>query len=77
MLGVWQALLRERVFPLTDLSENGKQELTFRKRLLSQPGMAVLMIVWKPRGFIGTREPTVALGKRKAIDATLVREGHG
>jgi branched-chain amino acid transport system permease protein len=37
----------------------------------------VLMIVWKPRGFIGTREPTVALGKRKAIDATLVREGHG
>jgi branched-chain amino acid transport system permease protein len=37
----------------------------------------VLMIVWKPRGFIGTREPTVALGKRQAIDAALVREGHG
>jgi branched-chain amino acid transport system permease protein len=36
----------------------------------------VLMIVWKPRGFISSREPTVALGKRKAIDAALVREGH-
>src|SRR5215467_9688617 len=37
----------------------------------------VLMIVWKPRGFIGTREPTVALGKRQAIDTTLAREGRG
>jgi len=37
----------------------------------------VLMIVWKPRGFIGTREPTVALKKLKAIDTTLAREGLG
>jgi branched-chain amino acid transport system permease protein len=36
----------------------------------------VLMIVWKPRGFIGTRDPTVTLRKRKAIDTTLAREGH-
>ena len=37
----------------------------------------VLIIAWKPRGFIGTREPTLVLKRRKAIDATLVREGHG
>ena len=37
----------------------------------------VLIIVWKPRGLIGTREPTVALKERKAISAALVREGHG
>jgi len=37
----------------------------------------VLIIAWKPRGFIGTREPTLVLKRRKAIDVTLVREGHG
>jgi len=47
MLSVWQALLRERIFPLVDLSQNRTQQNTFRKRLLSQPGMSVLMIVWK------------------------------
>jgi hypothetical protein len=56
ILGVWQTLLHERVFPLTDLSENGKEELTFRKRLLSQPGMAVLMIVWKDSGQVSDEE---------------------
>jgi branched-chain amino acid transport system permease protein len=37
----------------------------------------VLIIAWKPRGFIGTREPTLVLKRRRAIDAALVREGHG
>ena len=37
----------------------------------------VLIIAWKPRGFIGMREPTLVLKQRKAIDAALVREGHG
>jgi branched-chain amino acid transport system permease protein len=37
----------------------------------------VLIIVWKPRGLIGTRDPTVVLKERKAISAALVREGHG
>ncbi len=35
----------------------------------------VLIIVWKPRGLIGTREPSVILKERKAIAASLVREG--
>jgi branched-chain amino acid transport system permease protein len=37
----------------------------------------VLIIAWKPRGFIGTRQPTLVLKRRGAIDAALVREGHG
>jgi branched-chain amino acid transport system permease protein len=37
----------------------------------------VLIMIWKPRGFIGTREPSVFLKERKAISGALVREGHG
>jgi branched-chain amino acid transport system permease protein len=37
----------------------------------------VLIIAWKPRGLIGLREPTLVLKHRKAIDTTLVQEGHG
>jgi branched-chain amino acid transport system permease protein len=36
----------------------------------------VLIIAWKPRGFIGMREPTLVLKRRKPIDAEL-REEHG
>jgi branched-chain amino acid transport system permease protein len=36
----------------------------------------VLIIAWKPRGFIGVREPTLILRRRKTIDAAL-REEHG
>src|SRR5499426_2257419 len=65
------------------------RELTFLKQIFGADfdpaqyrmllfGFAmVLIIAWKPRGFIGTREPTLVLKRRKAIDATLVREGHG
>ena len=37
----------------------------------------VAIIVWKPRGLIGTRQPTVVLKERKAIAVALVREGRG
>jgi branched-chain amino acid transport system permease protein len=37
----------------------------------------VLIIVWKPRGLVGTRQPTVFLKEKKTIDASHVREGHG
>ena len=39
-------------------------------------GMVVMMI-WKPRGIISTREPSIALKERKAISGSLVKEGHG
>ncbi|WP_422679888.1 high-affinity branched-chain amino acid ABC transporter permease LivM [Chelatococcus albus] len=37
----------------------------------------VAMMVWRPRGLISHREPSVALGVRKAISGALVKEGHG
>jgi branched-chain amino acid transport system permease protein len=37
----------------------------------------VLIMVWRPRGLIVTRHPSVFLQERKAIPASLVKEGHG
>jgi branched-chain amino acid transport system permease protein len=37
----------------------------------------VAIIVWKPRGLVGTRQPTVLLAEHKPPDAVLVREGRG
>jgi branched-chain amino acid transport system permease protein len=34
-------------------------------------------MLYRPRGFVGAREPTVFLEKRKSISSDLVREGHG
>ena len=41
-------------------------------------GLALVVImVWKPRGLVSTRAPTVSLGRGKAISGDLVKEGHG
>ncbi|MEJ2118313.1 MAG: branched-chain amino acid ABC transporter permease, partial [Alphaproteobacteria bacterium] len=41
-------------------------------------GMAMVSImVWRPRGLISTRIPTVALKESKTISADLVKEGVG
>ncbi|AMA59062.1 high-affinity branched-chain amino acid ABC transporter permease LivM [Bradyrhizobium sp. CCGE-LA001] len=37
----------------------------------------VLIMIWRPRGLIGHRAPTVYLTKAKAISSELVKEGHG
>jgi branched-chain amino acid transport system permease protein len=37
----------------------------------------VLIMIWKPRGLIATREPSAFLKQRRAVSGTLVREGHG
>jgi branched-chain amino acid transport system permease protein len=37
----------------------------------------VLLMIWRPRGIIGHRSPTVYLEKSQAISADLVKEGHG
>ncbi len=39
-------------------------------------GMVVMML-WKPRGLISTRTPTVFLKERKSVAGNLVKEGHG
>ncbi|WP_276576932.1 high-affinity branched-chain amino acid ABC transporter permease LivM [Bradyrhizobium sp. 200] len=41
-------------------------------------GMAmVLLMIWRPRGLIGHRAPTVFLERQQAISSDLVKEGHG
>jgi branched-chain amino acid transport system permease protein len=37
----------------------------------------VLIMIWKPRGLIATRDPTAFLKQGKAISGSLVREGRG
>jgi branched-chain amino acid transport system permease protein len=37
----------------------------------------VVVMLWKPRGFVGSREPTAFLHKRKAVSASFTKEGHG
>ncbi len=37
----------------------------------------VVMMIWKPRGLISTREPSIVLKERKSVSGALVKEGHG
>jgi branched-chain amino acid transport system permease protein len=37
----------------------------------------VLIMIWRPRGLVATREPSIVLKERKAIASDLVKEGHG
>jgi len=37
----------------------------------------VVMMVFRPRGFVSTRSPSIFLKERKAVSASLVKEGHG
>jgi len=37
----------------------------------------VLIMIWRPRGLITTRAPSVFLKERKSISGELTREGHG
>ena len=41
-------------------------------------GMAmVAMMVWRPRGLISNREPSIVLHEKRAISGDMVKEGHG
>ena len=65
------------------------RELDFLKRIFGQTfdptqyrmlifGFAMVVImVWRPRGLISSREPSVVLKERRSIAADLVKEGHG
>jgi branched-chain amino acid transport system permease protein len=37
----------------------------------------VVIMIWRPRGLISTREPSVFLKERKAIATDLVKQGRG
>ncbi|RVG73327.1 high-affinity branched-chain amino acid ABC transporter permease LivM [Sinorhizobium meliloti] len=65
------------------------RELTFLKMIFGPTftpelyrmlifGLAmVVVMVWKPRGFVGSREPTAFLRERRAISGSFTKEGHG
>jgi branched-chain amino acid transport system permease protein len=65
------------------------RELDFLKRIFGDTfdptqyrmllfGFAMVVImIWKPRGLISSREPSVFLKERKIISSELVKEGHG
>ncbi|MEL6311157.1 MAG: high-affinity branched-chain amino acid ABC transporter permease LivM, partial [Pseudomonadota bacterium] len=59
----------------------GGGELFFREfeeyRMLLFGLAMVVIMVWRPRGLISTRNPTVVLKRRKAIGADLVQQGSG
>ncbi len=59
----------------------GGGELLFREfaqyRMLVFGLAMVAIMVWRPRGLVGTRKATIAVGERKAIGGDLVGEGHG
>ncbi len=46
-------------------------------RMLLFGSAMVLIMVWKPRGIVATREPSAFLKERKAIGRDLVKEGRG
>jgi branched-chain amino acid transport system permease protein len=37
----------------------------------------VVVMLWKPRGFVGSREPTAFLNVRKSVSSAFTKEGHG
>jgi branched-chain amino acid transport system permease protein len=37
----------------------------------------VLLMIWKPRGLVAFRQPSIFLRERRAVRADMVREGHG
>jgi branched-chain amino acid transport system permease protein len=37
----------------------------------------VLIMIWKPRGLVGTREPSAFYKERRTVLGSFVREGHG
>ena len=41
-------------------------------------GLAMIIVMlFKPRGFVGSREPTAFLKERKAVSGSFTKEGHG
>lgn len=46
-------------------------------RMLAVGSAMVLMMLFRPRGFVTKREPTVYLKEKKSISGDLVGEGHG
>jgi len=67
-------LLREMTFLKAIFGPDFTPELY---RMLIFGLAMVVVMVWKPRGFVGSREPTAFLKERKAVSSSFTTEGHG
>lgn len=67
-------LLREMEFLKHIFGEDFTPELY--RMLIFGLAMVVVML-FKPRGFVGSREPTAFLKERKAVSGSFTKEGHG
>ena len=67
-------LLREMNFLKQIFGESFTPELY---RMLIFGAAMVIIMVWKPRGFVGSREPTAFLFARKNVSGSFTKEGHG
>ena len=67
-------LLREMSFLKSVFGEDFTPELY--RMLIFGLAMVVVMVL-KPRGFVGTRQPTAFLHERKAVSGSFTKEGHG
>ena len=56
-------------------SITGNDPIQFR--MLAVGLAMVLMMRWRPRGFVTRRDPTVYLKEKKSVSADLVSQGHG
>ena len=67
-------LLREMEFLKVIFGPDFTPELY---RMLLFGAAMVLVMLFKPRGFVGSREPTAFLRERKAVSGSFTKEGHG
>jgi branched-chain amino acid transport system permease protein len=67
-------LLRELNFLKVVFGDDFTPELY--RMLLFGLAMVVVML-WKPRGFVGSREPTAFLKESKSVSGSFTKEGHG
>jgi len=67
-------ILREMQFLKAIFGESFTPELY---RMLLFGCAMVIVMLWKPRGFVGSREPTAFLRERKSVSGSFTKEGHG
>jgi branched-chain amino acid transport system permease protein len=67
-------ILRELDFLKHIFGDDFKPELY---RMLIFGSAMVIIMLWKPRGFVSVRQPTAFLHEKKAIGVDNVKEGHG
>ena len=67
-------ILREMGFLKAIFGANFTPELY---RMLIFGLAMVVVMVWKPRGFVGSREPSAFLNQKKLVSGAFTKEGHG